>query len=1026
MIDRKLLYWVLVALLSLLGSWGAKAQVNRWFQPQSSEIREGIDLFEAKQYAASSVHLKRWLKQRSQSASQEGDGDWALACYFLAFNAAEAENEDALNQLSLVTKQFPNHYLKDKALFYLLRFAFKSRKWDAVIAFPEISPDVLDASQNEQLNIMRGVAFVQKGKFKEGLALLELNRSSQSELAEMANYYSGYASFKLERYAKVPDYLNQVTSSKNYGLNSSLLLAQLYFLQKEYDKAIQATLPGADRKDQKQRELFALVTAQAYYMQQNFEKAWNYFKIYLEKTNKPGDVEAYQAGFSAWKVKQPQESINLLNRFFSKQDSIAQMANYIAGESYLAIQEKDKAQKSFELAAETNFNRPVKELSAYNSARLLQELGLQALALQALQQFVLTFPKSKYNDDVRNMTGKLLLSSRNFRQAVEVLDSVEDKSVENRKVFQQVSYFRGIELFNEADYTQALQYFRKSLEHPYDEKIKSMAAFWAGESAFKSGKSTEALALHKTFLESDTKSDLPLHVSELSSRYTLGYIHYLAKNYSSALKEWEIGYELFQKSAIKYNQNDDYKILISDMFARTADAAFALADYPKALLFYDRVINRSSPGTDYALYQKATIHGLRAENDRKIELLKRLITLFPQSAYSDNAFMDLANTYVTLDKSQEALAQLDKLITNRPNSNFIRKAYNLKGLIHYNNDQDDLALEAYRKTVSLSPKSAEARDAIAGIKAIYLAKNEVDQFYDFLKTVPSVSFSTSEVDSVSFESALKVTQSGDCNKGIKELSKYLSKFQDGYFSTQAHQLRAECYEKTKDTVKAIVDYAYVSGQPINSYTEKSLLKLMLLKRGIRDTVGSMEAAEKILQLSESKASQLEATLCLMELNFAGNQKSKSQQYAVKVISFDIASTEAKQAAALILGQLALENGDYAQAMVEFTKVYEAQKNIKAAQARYLMAKTHFQRKEWTAAQNIILDLAAKMPYYDEWVAKGFVLLARIYQAQGNIPQAIATLKSVIDNHDGPLVVAEAKALAEQIKKSATQQQEEEQ
>ena len=170
---------------------------------------------------------------------------------------------------------------------------------------------------------------------------------------------------------------------------------------------------------------------------------------------------------------------------------------------------------------------------------------------------------------------------------------------------------------------------------------------------------------------------------------------------------------------------------------------------------------------------------------------------------------------------------------------------------------------------------------------------------------------------------------------------------------------------------------------------------MQLKKGVRDTLGSIEAAERILQLSESKSAQLDATINLMELYYGINQKSKAQQFAVKITNIDIANTESKQAAALILGQLALENSDYPQAMIEFTKVYEAQKNIKAAQARYLMAKTHYLRKEWSAAQTTIFDLAAKMPYFDEWVARGFVLLARVYQAQGNIPQAIATLKSAL-------------------------------
>ncbi len=1012
-----------IFLLGLIWSIPAKAQQNRWFQPQSSDLREGLDLFDAEQYASSQVFLNRWMKRHASFNNQEGEGDWAIAYYYDAFCSAESETSDAVSQLKRAINRYPSHFLSDKARYYWLKSEFKARKWEAVNDFPTIASEVLDEKQNSELGAMRLVALVQKARYQEAVTQWGDLRDPQSEMDEMASYFAGYASFKLERYAKVPDYLIPVTGSKQYGISASLLLAQLFFSQKEYDKVILATQPSADKKDQKQRESFALVTAQAFFMKHNYEKAWPYFKIYLEKTAKPGNIESFQAGFSAWKNNQFKEAITLLNKPVAKQDSLAQMAAYVSAECHLSLQEKDKAQKAFELSSGFSYNKAIRELSAFNSAKLLQELGLQAQALSGLQQFLQLFPKSKMGDEVRNMIGKLLLSSRNFRQAAEVLDSVEDKTVENRKVFQQVTFYRGVELFNENDYSQALSFFKKSLEHPYENKIRLMATFWAGESAYKLNQYSEALAFHRSFIEMSGKEELPVSVNELSCRYTAGYVHYLAKNYAAAFKEWELGFDLVQKSPLRYNQNEDYKILIPDMIARTADAAFALADYPKALLFYDRVINRNAPGTDYALYQKATIHGLRAENTRKIELLKRLNTLFPQSAYADNALMDLSNTYVAMDQPQEALIQLDKLITGRPNSNYIRQAYNLKGLIYYNSDQDEKALEAYRKTVSLAPKSAEARDAIAGIKAIYVSKNEVDQFYDFLKTVPSASFTTSEVDSVSFEAALKLSQSGDCNRTIKELSKYLTKFPDGYFALQAHQMRAECHEKVKDTLKAIEDFQYVSQQPVNSYSEKSLLKLMAFKRSIKDSTGSIEAAEKLLLSSENKAAQLEASLNLMELNFGLQQKSKSQQFALKVLGYDIATTEAKQSASLILGQLALENADYPQAMIEFTKVYEAQKNIKAAEARYLMAKTHFMRKEWSTAQSVIFDLAAKMPYFDEWVARSFILLARVYNEQGNSTQAIATLKSVIDNHDGPKVIAEAKQLLEQIKKPATQLQE---
>ena len=39
--------------------------------------------------------------------------------------------------------------------------------------------------------------------------------------------------------------------------------------------------------------------------------------------------------------------------------------------------------------------------------------------------------------------------------------------------------------------------------------------------------------------------------------------------------------------------------------------------------------------------------------------------------------------------------------------------------------------------------------------------------------------------------------------------------------------------------------------------------------------------------------------------------------------------------------------------------------------------------------------------YDYWVAKGFLLLADVYLASGNVFQAKETLKSIIEHYTGP-------------------------
>jgi TolA-binding protein len=58
------------------------------------------------------------------------------------------------------------------------------------------------------------------------------------------------------------------------------------------------------------------------------------------------------------------------------------------------------------------------------------------------------------------------------------------------------------------------------------------------------------------------------------------------------------------------------------------------------------------------------------------------------------------------------------------------------------------------------------------------------------------------------------------------------------------------------------------------------------------------------------------------------------------------------------------------------------------------------KKDYKTSQKTCFDLINNMPNYDYWFAKTFILLADNYIALKDNVQAIATLKSVIDNYEG--------------------------
>ena len=69
--------------------------------------------------------------------------------------------------------------------------------------------------------------------------------------------------------------------------------------------------------------------------------------------------------------------------------------------------------------------------------------------------------------------------------------------------------------------------------------------------------------------------------------------------------------------------------------------------------------------------------------------------------------------------------------------------------------------------------------------------------------------------------------------------------------------------------------------------------------------------------------------------------------------------------------------------------------------------------DYTSAEQIIFDLSENF-YNDYFIAKGFLLLAKIYKNKGNRLQSKATLESIIDNYNGNDLVDEALMLRNMI------------
>ncbi len=993
---------LLVLILVLWYSTTASAQRTQYYQDPAANLRYGKELMEKQKYAAAKRVFETVLE--TQFPARDLNQKQAMvreATFYAAVATVELRQPDADYRLLRFIEDYPEDLRSDEAKYYLGRYYFEAKRYrDVTRVLRGTSPQYFSTSQSAAYHYYLGYSYFTRDSF-------ELAKVSLAEISELkneyhypANYYLGFIAYQQGENELALKHFMRLTDSKHYNRIVPYFIAKLYFEQQQYDKMLAYALPLSGNKEVKNQAGINYLVAQAYIRQEEYIKAIPYLTRYLEQSGQGSTNDYYQLGFSQYQAREYAAAVPNLSKSTGRKDTIGQNASYLLADVYLKLGQKEKALASFYATSKLGFDPDIQELAAFNHAKLGYELNIHPQSLNWLRDFVSAYPNSKYGDEARTLLGELLLSTKNFKDAVLVIEAIRERNLAINRSYQKVTYFRGVELFNQGIYQEAVKLFDKSLSQSLDKNYTAQAYFWKGESLYKLNALKPAISELQKFIQTwPATNGLEVENSLITANYTLGYAYFKQNDYLSAIANFEKSYQAIRDADKKVQLNTFIGAMYGDLLLRLGDAYFAVNSYSDAINYYQQVLDRKMPGADYAAFQKAILLGLTGNTEQKISSLRKMLTDFPASLYFDNALLELANTYFIQDKQELAGQTLDRMIRERPNSLLLKNAYLIKGLMFYNQEKYDLAIENYKKVVEGYPKTPEARDALNGIRNIYILQNKVDVYFQYAATVPSAGVTVNAQDSITFQAAELVANQGDCDKTVAELDKYLDRFPDGFFAIHARYLRSECYDKQGKTALMERDLTFVSSQSRNLFSERAHARLARLYFERADYVQAIQQFEKLEQLSDSRWNIRDAYLGLMRSNQAMKDTARTRYYAQKITDFQYSTEQDRLEASLIFGKLAFAEGDLSAAFIRFTGIYEATKNELGAQAKYYIAAIQLKRSEWAACQATVFELTDKIPYYDEWIARAFLLLAETYVGQQDYFQAKATLQSIIDNRE---------------------------
>lgn len=1004
----------LVAMLPLV----IRAQQTMVYQDANLHYKEGIAFYDQGLYGAAQTEFERFFDAVHAPNVEVSASMQQMAELRYAQSAVRLDRPEGERLVQDFVRKYSPSAAANQAQFELGKYYYSKRDYgNAIKQFDLVDAMNLSNSDITELHFKKGYSLLVKKKYSKARKAFDaVKEVSNSEYYEPANYYYGItAFFEDDRKAAIESF-SKLENSNQYSHVIPYYICQIYFADKKYDEVIAYGTKQIQQPRIKYATKINQLIGQSYFEKGNFQAALPYLTEFANSSSRLREEDLYQVAYTQYKTGKYLEAIKNFEELTALKTEMGQNAIYNLADCYIKTGNKLSARNAFKVASQMSFDQKIKEESIFNYAKLSYDLKDDKEAITGLRA---VSPASPNYRESQELLSKVFLRTKNFADAIETLEQIPNKSLQLREAYQKVTFNRGIQFFNDANLGDARKMFAKSLQNPIDQNTKALTYYWLGEIDHLQKDYDGSIQNYNQFLTiAGASRDLPDVSSVHTANYAQGYNYLKKSNYTEAQK-------FFYKAIVGIEKNgatifNDYikTQVLSDAILRNADCYFKRNKYSEALLNYSKVIDRNYAGKDYALFQKGVIEGVRGKALDKVLTLNDLATQYPNSEYADDALLELGKTYFTINKPREAMAALDKLVTNYKNkSNLVNTALLQMGLIAYNQNESDKALNYYKQVFTGDPYSKEAKDALKGIEEIYIERGETDKYFAFLNSVPGYKVTDAVKDSLSYRTAEAQYINGDYDRAITSYSSYIDKFPNGQNITAAYYQRAESYFTKKNYPNALADYTYVSEKGPSQYHVRATVKAAYIAYNLTKQYDkAYKLYQRLSTISTDPDDVYVAQLGGMRAAYKTGNVDGVRAMTNTLLLNPRATSRDKAEAHYYKGKVAMKTKSYTVAEAAFKKVKELIDNSWAAEAHYQLAYILYERRDLAKAQEMALKFNEEYPDYIDWYARSIILLADIFAEQDDLFNARASLESVIDNYEGDQdIIDTAKAKLEKVK-----------
>ena len=971
--------------LSVLLSLTSFSQLTHSFTDKEKKFKKVRELFKNQQFAVAYPLLQELKLQYNQNPG-EYPGYWVDDINFfyivtglkLGITTAEDQSIQYLNWIL-------NSPRKEQMNYHLGQFYFKKNEFQK--SLENYKAAGLENLNNEQIGNAKfemAYSYFNLKMLKEAKPLFnEIQQLTDSKYYLSANYYYGFISYYDHLYDQALKSFKIVEKAEDYKNIVPYYIAEIYYFQQKKDASLKYSESIINKNELYYSNELIQLMGQIYYEKESYVKALPLLEKYVKNSTKVSKEIIYELSFCYYKNNQLDKAIEGFKQLSNVSDSLGQNSMYLLGDCYLRTNQKMNAKNAFQFCADNSTNKLQQEISLFNYAKLCYELGFQDIALKEMKFYIATYPSSSNFTEAIEIIVNLLNQTNKFTDALSLYESFKKPTTLMQNVYPRILFGRAVEYINDQQLNNAEILLNKVLSLPVS-KVTPFANFWKGEIACQNQKYDEAIRLLTNYLQSG--AGVQDEANPINAKYNIGFCYLKKENYKQALS-------FFESIAKSTSQSTS---LQQDAYVRSGDCYFMIKEFEKANLIYENIIHNALPQSDYAMFQKGLIAGIKGA-ETKILILKDLIKKYPNSSLTSNANLEIASTFMSDEKFSQAIPYLNTVVNNSSTEGLKPSAFLKLGLCYYNTNNNSKSLEYYQQLIKLYPQSSEAEEALETVRNIYVEDNKTDEYVEFMRK-NGISVSVNEADSLAFSSAELKYNANDFPSATVSFNNYLIKYPNGSYYLTVNFLLGDCFTKSKEWNKALVNYENVTKKGFSKYYENaSLFSARINYFELKNYLEAKINFTSLLESTNNQDNQLEALRGLVRCNYQLKDYASANDVANKLLLQKGVSTDDKSIAFLVLGKSQQVNADYLSAISSFKSCRLINKSSWGAEARFELANCYFLSGNYSDAEKAALATIKETGNYDFWLTRSYILIGDIYLQQKDYFNAKATYQSVYKN-----------------------------